>query len=100
MKPVRVHSAASAELNHEIAWYEARHSGLGMALLAEFEEIVDRITADPQAGVRYEGRPYHFIRMRRYPFAVYFQDFPQFVWVAAVAHDRRRPGYWLKRKPE
>jgi len=100
MKPVRVHSEARAELDWEVAWYEARHRGLGVALITELDDIVAEIARDPQSGVRLEGRPYHFIRMRRYPFAVYFREFPEFVWIAAVAHHRRRPGYWMSRKPE
>ncbi len=100
MKPVRVHSEARAELDREIEWYEARHVGLGVALLAEFEKIVDRIAHDPQTGARAPGKRYHFIRVRRYPLAVYFQEFPEFVWIAAVAHHRRRPGYWSTRKPD
>jgi hypothetical protein len=100
MKPVRVHSDARAELDWEIAWYEKRHPGLGLALLAEFDEIVQQVKLDPQTGASYERRPYHFLRMRKFPFAVYFQEFQDFVWIAAVAHHRRRAGYWLSRKPD
>jgi hypothetical protein len=100
MKPVRVDREARTELDHEIDWYEKRHSGLGLALLSEFEDIVRQIGLDPQTGAQYENRNYHFIRMRRFPFAVYFQELTDSVWIAAVAHHKRRPGYWLSRKPD
>ena len=33
----------------------------------------------------------------RYPFSVVFRELPRKIQIIAVAHAKRRPGYWLKR---
>jgi hypothetical protein len=37
------------------------------------------------------------VLLRRFPFVVFFQDLEDEVRVFAVAHGKRRPGYWLRR---
>jgi hypothetical protein len=35
--------------------------------------------------------------LKRYPFFVIFREFPRKIEILAVAHAKRRPGYWAKR---
>jgi hypothetical protein len=35
--------------------------------------------------------------MRRFPFSVEYLDDPELVTIVAVAHSKRRPGYWKDR---
>jgi hypothetical protein len=30
---------------------------------------------------------------------VYYVELDDAIWIAAVAHQKRRPGYWTRRKP-
>jgi toxin ParE1/3/4 len=38
--------------------------------------------------------------VRRFPYVVFYLDLEEYIWIAAVAHQRRRPGYWVYRTPE
>jgi toxin ParE1/3/4 len=39
----------------------------------------------------------HYYVLRRFPYTVYYQFDAATVTVLAVAHQRRRPGYWGER---
>jgi hypothetical protein len=36
-------------------------------------------------------------KVRRFPFRVVYLQQPERVWIVAVAHLNRKPGYWLDR---
>jgi toxin ParE1/3/4 len=99
VKPVVMHAAAEAELEEAAARYESRRRGLGREFRLEFEAALNRLTANPELyaievdGVR--GCP-----LRRFPYTVYYVDLTDRIWLAAVADQRRRPGYWSRRKPD
>lgn len=86
--------AALAEHLDAVAFYENRLPGLGADYLAEFETVMTRICAMPDF---YPGVGVPDIRkagLKRFPFFVIYRvKFAQIV-VLAVAHQRRRPGYW------
>ena len=98
---VRFHSGAAADLTSAGDWYEQQLPGLGSDLAEEVTQALDAITKRPltwplwpgigeAAGVR------RFL-LARFPFAVgYIVEEDELV-VLAVAHLRRRPGYWLER---
>ena len=71
-----------------------------MELLSEVESASRRITAQPEVGSRYKATEYRFLLVRRFPYVLYYLDLPERIWIAAVAHARRRPGYWRSRRPE
>lgn len=48
---------------------------------------------DPSLGVRR-------VRVRRFPYQVVYLVIDNDVVVIAIAHDRRRPGYWAERLSE
>jgi hypothetical protein len=37
------------------------------------------------------------LRTRRFPFRVVYELQPDRIWIVAVAHLSRRPGYWTRR---
>lgn len=92
------HPAAEAEHLGSVAYYESKQAGLGTSYLAEFEkamsdacEVPDRYPIEKQPDVRR-------IRLKRFPFSVLFRESLGTVQVLAVAHNRRRPEYWLGRR--
>ena len=38
--------------------------------------------------------------LRRFPYTLVYIDLEDRIWVAAVAHQRRRPHYWSRRSPD
>ena len=76
MKPVVIHSAARAELEEAMAFYEGRSRGLGADLQTKVEEAVAAIQQCP------EGWPPH----KRTSFRKYFVDrFPLYNFLPGPA---------------
>jgi toxin ParE1/3/4 len=77
--------------------YEQHRPGWGTVFEAEFDRAVARIRTTPQAGPSFRGR-FRWVRLRRFPYLIYYLIIdPHRVRVLAVAHARRRPGYWIRR---
>jgi len=94
MKSFRILSQASEELEASVAYYNSQQADLGSALLAEFENTKDRILELPLAARVVRGnlrkRPIH-----RFPYFVLYRVNDDEVIIVAVAHRRRRPGFWI-----
>lgn len=91
------HPAAEAEHLKSVAYFESKRPGLGTSYLVEFEEIMADVCESPRRYPVEEEPDIRRIRMKRFPHTVYFRKGPDSVQVLAVAHHRRRPGYWLGR---
>jgi toxin ParE1/3/4 len=103
MKPVRIEPEATEELAAAAEWYEHRREGLGRELLAAVDAVLAMVAhdagrfppypgSDPRLAVRRAGTP-------RFPFSIAFIELDSVVRVVAIAHERRRPGYWRHRLP-
>lgn len=100
--PLRISEEADAELTEAVRWYEAHRIGLGSEFLAAVDAAVTRIEDNPRIGSSAPGVDDQDIRrvfVRRFPYHVVYVELPDRVQVLAVAHDRRRPAYWLGRRP-
>lgn len=100
MKPARFHDEAIADLDDAVAWHENQRAGLGDELRFEVERAVERIENDPTLGIRHGKGPTLFYKVKRFRYLIYYAELADEIWIAAVAHERRRPGYWRRRKPE
>jgi plasmid stabilization system protein ParE len=101
VKPVRFGADASVELAEASTWYEVRQAGLGARLLDEVDRLLPLLSATPAAFPRLLDVPAELEVRRallpRFPFAIVFLELEREVRILAVAHARRRPGYWLDR---
>jgi hypothetical protein len=92
--------AASVEMAEAAGWYDERVDGLGQRFLLEAEVTFARIDEKPLTGSPWTHRrlPEGVRRMflRSFPYSVVYIVEPRVV-VVAVAHLRRRPGYWVQR---
>lgn len=104
MKTVRVEPEAKQELAAAAAWYEERRQGLGLELVAEVDAVFAAIARNPsrfplyprvakELGVRRAAA-------RRFPYSIAFIELREADRVLAVAHEKRRPGYWVGRLKE
>jgi hypothetical protein len=101
MKRVVVDTNAADELEAAARWYDLHHSGLGLEFLSEIDAAIERVRERPRAfghvpGVRRE-LDVRRARVRRFPFTLVFIEMADEISVVAVAHDRRKPGYWKGR---
>lgn len=91
---------AEEELAEAADWYEARRAGLGVELIAIVDRAFEAIVASPLAHPTWRpDRPYRRTVLRQFPYVVFFRCDGDDVIVVAVAHARRRPGYWVGRNP-
>ncbi len=91
------HPAAEAEYLEQIAWFEEQQIGLGRRYLVEIESAIGRACTSPRQ-YRVEHPPdVRRITVRGFPFELLFRAVDGATQILAVAHFRRRPGYWLPR---
>jgi plasmid stabilization system protein ParE len=90
--------AAHAELQDAAAFYALKAKvELGLAFVAEFERTANFVLANPLAGAVFRGTRRRYI-LRRFPYSIIYQSTADELRILAVAHHRRRPGYWANRK--
>jgi len=96
MKPVEFHVEANAELDEVVGYYEKQSPGLGLDLRKEVEAAVQKIRVAPLRWSLYSKRTRRFL-IRRFPYLIIFRELADKILIIAVAHGRRRPGYWHDR---
>jgi toxin ParE1/3/4 len=99
MKPVVFHRDAEEELDGAMAYYESRRKGLGLSFQAEVERVVQLIQQHPQRWAVYKNTAFRKHLLKRFPYGVYYLELDHCIWIAAVAHQKRKPGYWSGRRP-
>jgi toxin ParE1/3/4 len=101
MRSVRVLEAAAVEAAEAAAWYEARRRGLGGEFRSELKVALDQLCEGILPGSpwpsRLSDRGVRRVLMKRFPFSVVFVTMREEAVVLALAHHRRRPGYWRQR---
>ena len=94
----RLHPAAAEEHLDSVAFYESRTPGLGADYLAEFEVAMRRVVESPQLSPIEVPPEIRIAYLQRFPFSILFRVGQNEIQVLAIAHQRRRPRYWLGRK--
>ena len=96
MIQVKLLPEASEEFVASAAFYESIQRGLGQSFIDEVEKTLNRIAEHPKAARIVVGN-FRQRLVHRFPFAVVYQLRGDQAIVAAIAHRRRRPGYWQSR---
>jgi toxin ParE1/3/4 len=98
---VLVESEASSELREAALWYEAERPGVGLAFLAAVDRGMEQVAAWPETGTPVPGvsadLPVRKLSIPRFPYCLAYLVADDAIRVLAVAHERRRPGYWHPR---
>lgn len=94
--PVEFLPSALAEAEAAATWYAKRSSRAAADFSNELDVALNRIAGAPLAW------PVHLhgtrrISLRRFPFLIVYRVASKRILVVAVAHGRRRPGYWRTR---
>src|SRR2546428_13545331 len=90
---VRFHPAAAQEAESTYDWYAARNPAAAHGFREELRQAIDAVAANPRAWARYGTRARRYV-FPRYPFSLVYILRGDAIEVVAVAHGRRRPGYW------
>jgi len=98
VKRVVIHSAARAELDAAMEFYEGHAVGLGLDLETEVRKATKKIQRNPELWPPHKRTGFRKYFVDRFPFTIFYMELADCIWVAAIAHGRRRPGYWRLRR--
>jgi plasmid stabilization system protein ParE len=97
-KPIlRIHTEAAEEAEAAKDWYFARSPDAAIGFLRELERALDYVVARPHACPKYLHRTRSYL-LHRYPFILVYRLKGDTLYVVAIAHASRDPGYWRKRQ--
>jgi len=96
VKPLELHPGAEEDYLSSLAWYRNRNFSTAEKFDDAFWRAIHAVEDAP------ERWPVYFSDFRRYtlhqfPFSLVYRVEPSRTFVLAVAHGKRRPGYWLDR---
>jgi plasmid stabilization system protein ParE len=94
--PVYFHPEAITEASAATQWYRERSSAAAKAFISELDRIVGKIIMTPEIYPLYVGDTRHAL-LHRFPFSVVYREASGRIEVIAIAHGRRKPGYWKYR---
>jgi toxin ParE1/3/4 len=95
-KPYRFHEAAWQELQAADDWYAERSLDASEDFLSAITDALKNIRSAPQRWPAYLYGTRRLV-LQRFPFSVIYLDDPDIVRIVAVAHAKRKPGYWKRR---
>lgn len=95
---IELHPSADEELAAQVAYYEDQEPGLGQRFYAEVVAHLEWIAANPEVA-RMRGA-YRRVNLKLFPFYLAYVAAQDRIWVLAVAHGSKRPGYWTDRMRE
>ncbi len=98
MRQLRILPAAEGDLAQAAEWYEIRRPGLGLKLLIDADHLLQRVAEAPLSFALWRpDQPWRKALLGRFPYAIFFRLVADELEVVAVAHTRRRPGFWIGR---
>lgn len=90
--------AAQAELDTATDYY-AEHASprIAQAFLDDFRHARQRVAEYPEIGTRVSKR-LRLLPLRHFPYSLIYRLSAEALIIQAIAHQRRRPGYWAGRR--
>ena len=90
------HPEAEQELIEAALRYDFEIPGLGQQFGNEVARALELLLGNPELGSRIDEHLRHFV-LRRFPFSIVYAATSALVYIVAVAHGSREPGYWKPR---
>ncbi|MDE0405403.1 MAG: type II toxin-antitoxin system RelE/ParE family toxin [Nitrospira sp.] len=87
---------AFLELRNATAFYEDSQPGLGKAFLASVEAATEEIVQHPLRWRKIKGKFRRYL-IHGFPYGLIYAVQDDAIYVAAVMHLKRKPGYWVRR---
>jgi plasmid stabilization system protein ParE len=93
---VRFFEEANAEIEEGRDWYRRRSEVAEAALLRELNHAVGMVAEAPHRWAKYIAGTRRYV-FPTFPYSLVFFVANDAINIVAVAHDKRKPGYWRKR---
>ena len=95
MKPHIFHPDAGAEYTSAVQYYADIAPELGTVSTTKSSGSSTRFAASRNVSFASARRPNALAR--KFPYSVVYLNQPDHVWIVAIMHAKRRPGYWRER---
>ncbi len=96
MKPHLFHPEADAEYAAAARFYTEIQPELGGRFYDEIETAIAAVCAHPRQFHEFDPPARRYLA-QRFPYAVVYLEEPDRIWIVAVMHLHRQPGYWHER---
>lgn len=96
MKPHIFHPAADEEYVQAVQYYADINLELGHRFHDEMERLIFEVRTSPQRFWKFDP-PARRHLSGDFPYAVIFLEKPEHIWIVAMMHMMRQPGYWRGR---
>ncbi|HIF32893.1 MAG TPA: type II toxin-antitoxin system RelE/ParE family toxin [Planctomycetaceae bacterium] len=93
---ISFHPEATAEFEASADWYAERSPRAARDFCVAVDVALASIGADPDRFVRIDNR-HRSCSVQKFPFQIVFCHDDDRIHIVAVAHAKRRPGYWRDR---
>ena len=93
---VRFHPEAAEEVQAVSDRYRERSADAAAGFIAELNYAIERVAELPETWPSYKANTRRFI-FRIYPFSLVYRIAENEIEIVAVAHFKRKPGYWTSR---
>jgi toxin ParE1/3/4 len=90
------HPEAAAELENSVDWYAERSENAALRFIMAIEAALDKLVKDPER-FPVVATAHRVCSVSGFPFQIIYRTHSQRVSIIAVAHAKRRPGYWKTR---
>jgi plasmid stabilization system protein ParE len=92
------HPTAQRELEETVDRYNTEEQGLGREFREEVQRVLELLVRFPRLGQPVRGSIRRAV-LSRFPYQVYYRLLESGqLRILAVAHDRRKPEYWVGRQ--
>ena len=96
MKRVGFHPEAQDEFASAARFYEDQQHGLGLDFTQSIRRTYERLLESPAAGAPF-GRRLRRVLVPKFPYGLLYRVEADRIYIIAVMHLHRRPGYWRSR---
>ena len=98
MKAFRVHRLARREISDAFLHYQnIDDPTLAPDFQQKLEVAFQELRQNPERYPRWHRTQVRKCALQRFPYLIFYVDYPERIRVLAVAHTSRRPGYWKTR---
>ena len=96
MKPHIFHPRADEEYVEAVRYYADVSPKLAARFHAEAERSIRELCRQPGRYFQFDP-PARRALVQKFPYSVVFLEKEDQIWIVAVMHTKRRPGYWRER---
>jgi toxin ParE1/3/4 len=97
VKPVRYHPEALEEYEEAIKYYADIDRPLGTRCKKALQAARSKFRRRPMSYPLDDDTGCHEYAMPKLPYSVHYLVLDEHIWIVAVAHHKRKLGYWRRR---